>query len=238
MLFCGVPYAMQDELVAIKGIKDGLFISLSPSEEWLAITSELATRIDEKSSFYAGANVTVDLGQRAVPKYQLTSLKALLERRDMSLNIVLSDSQTSIDSANALDLRTSTAIATPGREPNETLPIDPEEEGTPGVMIRRTLRSGRTIHSKGHVVVYGDVNPGAEIIANGDIFIWGRLRGTVHAGANGDENAIVCALDMTPSQLRIAGYITISPPEKRRNITPEIALIRDQQIIVEAWQKR
>ena len=78
-------------------------------------------------------------------------------------------------------------------------------------MIRRTLRSGRTVRSQGHVVVFGDVNPGAEIIAAGDVIVWGRLRGNVHAGANGDESAFVCALDMTPTQLRIAGYISISP---------------------------
>jgi septum site-determining protein MinC len=86
------------------------------------------------------------------------------------------------------------------------------------------------------VVVFGDVNPGAEIVAAGDVIIWGRLRGTVHAGANGDENAIVCALDMMPTQLRIAGYIVISPPDKRRKPKPEVALVRDNQIVVEAWQ--
>lgn len=228
---------MQDDLVVIKGIKDGLFISLSSTEEWLTITGELASRIDEQSSFYSGANVTVDVGQRAVPKYELSSLKALLERRSMNLSIVLSDSGTTIDSANALDLRTSTAVATPGREPNETLPINPEESGTSGVMIRHTLRSGRVIHSSGHVIVFGDVNPGAQIVADGDVFVWGKLRGNVHAGANGDENAVVCALDMTPNQLRIAEYITTSPQEKRRKIQPEIALIRNQQIVVQTWER-
>jgi septum site-determining protein MinC len=102
-------------------------------------------------------------------------------------------------------------------------------------MIRRTLRSGRTVHSIGHVVVFGDVNPGAEIIATGDVIIWGRLRGNVHAGAEGDEDAIVCALEMTPTQLRIAGYIVTSPAEKSHEPRPEVALVRDGQIIVETW---
>lgn len=228
---------MTDGNVSIKGVKDGLLITLSQSEEWLIITRELAERIDEKVDFFAGAQITVDVGARAVPKYELTSLKALLERRGLSLNIVLSDSQTTVDSANALDLRTSTAVHTPGREPNETVPINPEEEGTAGVLLKRTLRSGRTIHNEGHVVVFGDVNPGAEIVAGGDVIVWGKFRGNVHAGANGDESAIVCALDMIPTQLRIAGYITTSPPDKRREIKPEIALIRDAQIVVEAWNK-
>lgn len=225
---------MQDDLIAIKGIKDGLLINLSTTEEWQSITAELASHIDEKGDFFAGANVTVDLGTRPVPKYELSSLKALLERRGLTLTVVLSDSDTTNDSAIALDLRTQTGNKVPGREAQETIPINPEETGTQGVMFRRTLRSGRTIHSDGHVVVFGDVNPGAKIIANGDIIIWGKLRGMVHAGANGDESAIVCALDMNPNQLRIAGYIVTSPPDKRNKIYPEVALIRDNQIVVEA----
>ena len=71
---------MQEQNVAIKGIKDGLLIALSPTEEWLAITTDLAARIDQQSAFFAGARITVDLGQRPVPKHELSSLKALLER--------------------------------------------------------------------------------------------------------------------------------------------------------------
>ena len=225
---------MQDELIAIKGIKDGLLINLNTTEEWLSITEELGARIDEKSDFFAGASVTVDLGNRPVPKYELSSLKALLERRGLTLTVVLSDSDTTNQSALALDLRTETGNVVPGRTAQETSPTNSEETGTQGVMFRRTLRSGRTIHSDGHVVVFGDVNPGAKIIANGDIIVWGKLRGTVHAGANGDENAIVCALDMSPNQLRIAGYLVTSPPGKRGDVYPEVAFIRNNQIVVEA----
>jgi septum site-determining protein MinC len=226
---------MQDQIVAIKGIKDGLLISLSPTEEWLLITSDLAARIDQQSAFFAGARITVDVGERPVPKHELGTLKALLERRGLTLWAVLSDSETTLDAAQALDLKTSTANPIPGRESSEGTEVSPEEDGIPGVMIKRTLRSGRTVHSIGHVVVFGDVNPGAEIIAVGDVIIWGKLRGTVHAGAEGDETAVVCALDMTPTQLRIASYITTSPPDNRRKPKPEIASVRDGQIVVETW---
>lgn len=226
---------MQEQIVAIKGIKDGLLISLSPTEEWLAITSDLASRIDQQSSFFAGARITVDLGERPVPKHELGSLKALLERRGLTLWVVLSDSQTTLDAAQALDLKTSTANPVPGREASEGTETSPEEDSTPGVLIRRTLRSGRTVHSNGHVVILGDVNPGAEIIATGDVIVWGKLRGNVHAGADGDESAIVCALDMNPNQLRIGRYITTSPPDNRRKPKPEVASVRAGQIVVETW---
>jgi len=229
---------MHESTVAIKGHNEGLLIALSPTEEWLSIMAELATRLDGQSSFYNGARITLDVGARPLRKDELTTVKALLERRGMTLWSVMTESSTTIDSASALDLRatyTDPQYSTDGSD-DGIVPISPEEDGTLGVMIRRTLRSGRTVHSQGHVVVYGDVNPGAEIIAAGDVIIWGRLRGNVHAGANGDTSAIVCALDMIPTQLRIAGYITISPAEKRHKPKPEIALIRDGQIVVETWQ--
>ena len=232
---------MQDELITIKGVRDGLLISLSPTEKWQTVADYLAARIDDQVDFYAGADITVQLGSRPVPKYELSSLKALLERRGLTLKMVLSSSATTRESALALDLKTKSGDQTrqpqtsdsPSVNPTEMMPFNPEETGASGVLFRRTLRSGRTIHSDGHVVVIGDVNPGAKIIAAGDIIVWGKLRGTVHAGADGSESAIVCALDMNPSQLRIAGYIVTSPPGKRENIVPEVALIRDNHIIVE-----
>ncbi|NWF68225.1 MAG: septum site-determining protein MinC [Chloroflexi bacterium] len=223
---------------SIKGMKDGLLITLSPSDEWQSVLSDLAARIDEQSAFFSGARITVDLSTRPVPKHELTSLKALLERRNLVLWGVHSDSDTTLSAAEALDLHTATtsAVAARGVE-QESAPINPEEGGTVGILIRRTLRSGRTVHSDGHVVVLGDVNPGAEIVAVGDVIVWGRLRGNVHAGAEGDESAIVCALDMMPTQLRIANYIVTSPEDKRRKPKPEIASIRDHQIVVEAWSQ-
>jgi septum site-determining protein MinC len=227
---------MREQTVAIKGIKEGLLVALNPDEEWQGILSDLAARLDTQSAFFAGARITVDVGARPVPKHELMSLKALLERRGLTLWVVLSDSATTIDAAQSLDLKTSTANLIPGRANSDGTETSPEQDGTPGVMIKRTLRSGRIVHSDGHVVVFGDVNAGAEIVAAGDIIIWGRLRGKVHAGASGDESAVVCALDMTPTQLRIAGYIVTSPPDKRRKPRPEVASVRNNQIVVEAWQ--
>jgi len=227
---------MRDQTVAIKGTKDGLLISLSAEEEWLQLTSQLAAHLDEKGDFFSGARITVDVGARPVTKHELGSLKALLERRSMTLWLVLSESATTHDAASALDIRSTLSSTLSDPDASEMPLISSEEDGTIGVMIRRTLRSGRTVHSEGHVVIYGDVNPGAEIIAVGDVVVWGRLRGNVHAGADGDEAAVICALDMMPNQLRIAGYIVTSPPEKR-DPKPEVALIRDQQIVVEAWRR-
>jgi septum site-determining protein MinC len=233
---------MSDQLVAIKGVRDGLLITLSPNEEWIAVTAELAARLDEKGDFFRGAEVTIDVGARPLRRDELTSVRALFERRSMLLQAVTSDSQSTLDQAIGLDLRVNGPPQEVPMMPNgqdlDNLPFRSQEDGIIGVAIRRTLRSGRTVQSDGHVLIYGDVNPGAEIVAAGDIVVWGRLRGIVHAGANGDESAVVCALDMAPTQLRIAGYITVSPNDKRRKPKPETALIRQGQIVVTTWDDK
>ena len=78
----------------------------------------------------------------------------------------------------------------------------------------------------------------AEVVAGGDIVVWGRVRGVVHAEALGDEGAIICALDLAPTQLRIASYIARSPDDKRRKPVPEVASVHDGHIVAESWKSR
>jgi septum site-determining protein MinC len=106
------------------------------------------------------------------------------------------------------------------------------------LILKETLRSGRAVRHAGPVFVIGDVNPGAEIHAEGDVVIWGKLRGLVHAGSAGDAEAVVCALDLNPTQLRIADKITVPPKDPRRQAIPEMAVIRAQQIVAEPWRSK
>lgn len=106
----------------------------------------------------------------------------------------------------------------------------------PTVMIERTLRSGQSVHYDGNVVILGDVNPGAQITATGDVVVMGVLRGTVHAGAAGDEAAGVIAFRLQPTQLRIAGFISRSPDEDAGNPQqPEIAQVKDGIVTIEVF---
>ncbi len=91
-----------------------------------------------------------------------------------------------------------------------TIPAVPNSapEGISTLYHRGTLRGGQTLHNLGNIVVIGDVNPGAELIASGDVVVFGSLRGVAHAGAQGDASARVVALELAPTQLRIATMIT------------------------------
>jgi septum site-determining protein MinC len=97
----------------------------------------------------------------------------------------------------------------------------------PTVLYHRgTLRGGQSLANVGHVVVIGDVNPGAEIVAGGDIVVFGALRGVAHAGAQGDRSARVYALVLAPTQLRIATTIAAGA-ERAGEPAPEEAFLAD-----------
>jgi septum formation inhibitor MinC len=99
---------------------------------------------------------------------------------------------------------------------------------------RGTLRGGQTLQQLGAIVVVGDVNPGAELVATGDIVVFGALRGTAHAGAQGDLEARVFALELAPTQLRIATLIAVddSKASARRARGPEVALVENGRIAI------
>lgn len=100
-------------------------------------------------------------------------------------------------------------------------------------VINKNLRSGQNVEHEGDVVIIGDVNPGSYVTASGNIIVMGTLSGTVHAGAGGDEGAFVIALKLKPQQLRIARCISRSPDESEAPEYPEMAYVRNNQILIE-----
>jgi septum site-determining protein MinC len=140
-----------------------------------------------------------------------------------------------MNAAQALGLNIALPATLPQAQPETE--VDSEEARDEAVLVQRTLRSGRSVRHAGHVVLIGDVNPGAEVVAGGNIVVWGRLRGIAHAGAAGDESAVVCALDLSPTQLRIANHIATSPARKGEP-KPEMARIKDGHIVAERWSPK
>lgn len=101
---------------------------------------------------------------------------------------------------------------------------------------RGTLRGGQSLQQLGSLVVVGDVNPGAELVATGDIVVFGALRGTAHAGAQGDAKARVFALELAPTQLRIATLIA-ADDGARRPREPEVAFVEGGRITLAPYAK-
>lgn len=217
----------------IKGIGDGLLVTV-PDGTWSVVQPSLLSSIDDRSDFFRGANLFLQMTDRALNAAELGSLRDALAEREISLTGVLSTSEQT-QSAGA-DLGLSLKIPRPEIDQDNDLdPIDSDLAGDAAVLIRRTLRSGHTLRHPGHVVIIGDVNPGAEVVAGGDVIVWGRLRGVVHAGAAGQPNAVVCALDLSPTQLRIGAQISVSP-ERKGKPRPEMAMLKDGQFVAESWK--
>ncbi|MCA9867893.1 MAG: septum site-determining protein MinC [Anaerolineae bacterium] len=228
--------------IDIKGIRDGLLIRVNDGPDF-AVYERLRRELEQKRDFLQGGRVTVELGRRPLNREQLAGLQELFVAHDLELWAVIADDGDTRATARELGLATRLSGSATDLEGNARVesangsaaPKTPPAANA--LLLRETLRSGRSVWHEGHVVVLGDVNPGAEIIATGNVVVWGRLRGLVHAGVGGDAAAVICALDLSPTQLRIADHIAVAPDDARPATIPEQATVRDGQIVAEPWRK-
>ncbi|HPH97966.1 MAG TPA: septum site-determining protein MinC [Anaerolineaceae bacterium] len=224
--------------VTIKGIKEGLLVTMGEGN-WNDLKEALFRQIEDKAAFFQGARMALDVGPHVIHAAEMGVLRDRLAEKNITLWAVLSTSQVTEHTAQNLGLVIRLVSARPETEAQaEALSrmadttISSSEERA--LFVQRTLRSGYKIEFPGHVTVVGDVNAGAEVIAGGSVLIWGKLRGVVHAGAGGDEKAVVCAMELTPTQLRIASKVAI-PPKRKGKLLPEMAFIQDGQVVAEEW---
>ncbi len=223
--------------VSFKGTREGLLVTFGEGA-WQDLMKELAKQLERPGAqaFFRGARVLLETGDRAIGVLELEELIALLARHQMTLTSVmgLAESQEAFNQIRTANPPETLDFGNGRGEPVEAERAPTDE--TQALVIRRTIRSGQVIHYMGTVMILGDVNPGAEVIAEGDVLVWGRLRGVVHAGASGDESAIVGALILSPTQLRIGGQIARAPDGRRPHNSPaEIARVRNGQITLEPW---
>ncbi len=222
------PMGEANPQIQIKGIRDGLLVTVSGAE-WPRLAAALIENIDSRSAFFQGGRVALDVGNSELRVAELSALRDQLSERGVSLWAVLSENDLTQTTAQNLGLATRLSKPKPPQiQQPDFLPEDAAK------WVKGPMRSGNKVTFGGNVVVLGDVNPGAEIIAGGSVIIWGRLRGVVHAGAHGDESAVVCALELLPTQLRIAGEIAVSP-KKQGKTQPEVARLKDGQLTAEPW---
>lgn len=239
--------------IAIKGTKNGLLLTLEPETPFSELLDALARRLAEAPAFFRGAALSVDTSRRLLRVSERVQLEDLLAYYQMSVMALDRASREHIQGAieqhevrETRDLReakTTVALEPLDLTPEPAAPVSEElesvqrdlRESDDTLFLRRTVRSGQVIHHHSNVVVLGDVNAGAEIIAGGDIIVWGVLRGMAHAGYGDNEAAMVCALQLTPVQLRIARLLSRPPEGFGVQARPEVATIYQGQIVVEAW---
>ncbi|MEI8166175.1 MAG: septum site-determining protein MinC [Chloroflexales bacterium] len=219
------------DLISIKGGRDGLRMRFDDSAEWGSLVEQLERQLAQSQAFFNGARLTLDLGDRAVSEAQLAELLDLMRQHGVVADALSANARESRNAARAAGI---TARPLP-RYPDPVPGAAPASGESEALLLTRTVRSGQVVRHSGHITLIGDVNPGGEVIAGGSVIVWGRLRGFVHAGALGNSEALVCAIELHPTQLRIADQIATAPKGDRHHV-PEVARIEAGQIVVESWE--
>lgn len=196
--------------------------------EWSHIWEQLQQRLGSSQRIWP-PNTPVHLvaHDRLLDQRQLDQLALALSRAHLTLRRVLtSRRQTAIaavTSGYSVDQH-SPALAL-AAVPAAKFAASPDSIMAEPLYLETTLRSGGEVRHPGSVIVLGDTNPGSAIIADGDILVWGRLRGVAHAGAHGDRDRQIMALQMEPTQLRIADQVARAPAKAPNQVYAEVAYI-------------
>ncbi len=220
---------MRQDILIRGTTKTGLVIVLPEEAEFQWLSARLREKLAQRRHFFQGAEVTVEVGQRALSETEQETLAQILQESGMTLRRVSQGGDPMVEAYAAL--RAAEQARRSGSLPAAALLPDSET----ALVVTRTVRSGQSVRHDGDVIVLGDVNPGAEIIASGHIVVMGALRGVAHAGCKGNTGAIVAATKLRPTQLRIAHVIGRAPDvQEDLQPVPEVARVRDGMIMVEA----
>ncbi len=177
--------------------------------------------------------IDLDIGDWSLSCRDLDELLHALHQAGHEVQLVVTRCRDTLISAAALGLPV--REASHDVHTSEARDDQPNETNTHADLTvhRGTLRSGDHIETRGHLLIIGDVNPGGSASAEGDVYVWGRLRGRAHAGSKGNCNAKIVALQLRPLQLRIAELVARGPEEQPQPGLAEQACVLDGAISIE-----
>jgi septum site-determining protein MinC len=204
---------------------------LSISEySWSEIWQQLKQRLNGGDRFrVANTNVHLIAGDRLLDVRQLQELAESLNEVNLQLkSVATSRRQTAIAA-----VTTGYSVEQTPLQPKISLTSESSPTATPmaePLYIQMTIRSGVEIRHPGTVIILGDINPGGIVVADGDILVWGRLRGVAHAGAGGNRECLIMSVQMEPTQLRIADAVARAPEKPNKQHYPEVAYITPEGI--------
>ena len=222
---------MDESNIVFKATANGLILIMGEEDSFEGILEQVEKKLASAGKFFKGSSLTVKYRGRKLSEKEAECIARLMEEKTgAQINSFEEDNE----------------------EPEKPAAIDEEQarrklqvkkfffsgihEGM-AKFYRGTVRSGQHVRYDGNLVVIGDVNPGGEVEATGNVIVMGSLRGMVHAGSDGNKEAIVVAFNLQPMQLRIASIITRSPDvkEARGAMVPELAYVRDDMVYIERF---
>lgn len=219
---------MSDDIVKIKGIKQGLLLIFSSDAEFDKIEENLKNKLS-LGFFTRGTFLYIKPG--FLTKDEGEILKKLFKKYGLICKI---------EDPEIREFKKVQETKPPEKEPQNPPPPPSKptlDEGEKMLVVNRTLRGGQEIRTKSSVLVCGNVNPGAQVIAGGSIDIRGKCQGLVHAGAYGNKDAVIIADRLNPTQIRIANLVARAPDDVENTDKAECASIKDGQIVIEPIER-
>lgn len=206
------------DVVNIKGTREGLVIVCDPNRDFEEIKKALLRKMESAKGFFKGAKFSF---------LQVHNIAASDQKKELE-NICVSFGMVPNGEVNTANL---TARKTVRRKQP-----DAQVRGEAALLVYRSLRSGQRVAYKGHVIILGDVHPGAEVLADGNVLVMGICRGMVHAGASGDSSAKVVAARLAPMAVNIAGRRCA--PDEPEKIPPDhrVACLSGQDVVFFPYQ--
>ncbi|MCU0565679.1 MAG: septum site-determining protein MinC [Oculatellaceae cyanobacterium Prado106] len=219
--------------VRFKGEGGRLLLMLPPDTDaesmgltWYEIWQQLKQRLNAGDRFWQPNTPVHLIGRdRLLDSRQLQDIADVLSENGLQLKRIYTSRR-----------QTAVAAATAGLSVEQHPPathLTPAEAGqalAEPLYLQMTLRSGIEIRHPGSVIVLGDANPGSSIIADGDIIVWGSLRGVAQAGASGNTRCMIMALRLEPTQIRISDFVARAPEVPPGEYLPEVAYVSPEGI--------
>lgn len=207
-------------MIQVKGTKEGIQVLLD-DELGLEEAKQLITeKFESTKDFFKTGKVNINIRSNTLSEFEIYLLQTTVKE-------ILGEDTEVTFAQKEEEKKAETAV---------NFTDDGLQEGITK-FYQGTVRSGQRIDAQGNLVVIGDTNPGSELVAAGNIIVMGTIKGVVHAGADGNRDAIVVALNLSPTQLRIADIITRSPDgeKARTEMIPEVAFIKDEMIYIQQY---
>lgn len=204
------------ETVVIKGSKSGIILVLSPDASYETLKKDVAAKFSASAAFFGKAYKAISF-----KGYELSD-----EQKVEIIDIIQKNCQLSILCIMEEDPETEEEF----RKALERKLIEQDNSSNTGQFYKGNLRSGQVLDVETSIIVIGDIKPGAKVISKGNVIILGSLQGNVYAGAAGNTNAFVVALDMHPVQIRIADAIARSPDSPKKKDKKQKSTVHETKI--------
>ncbi|WP_106627961.1 septum site-determining protein MinC [Selenomonas massiliensis] len=217
---------MSEDKIKIKGENGGLMLGFPNDMPFSEIMEELSKKLDSGTGFFLRGTL-VRVPRDYFSKEELAEVQELFRTHGLICRLAKPEP--------AVPLAPASERVQPADEAPRDATDAPELQRM--LIIDKTLRGGQAVETEGSVIVFGNVNPGAQITAGGSVDVRGTCRGVVHAGAAGDSTAFIIADHLMPTQIRIANYVARSPDEPEDSGKAERAYVRDGQIVIEPIER-